>query len=406
MGLGKTAVVLQSLTPDHFPALVIAPKRVAENVWQAERDIWQPDLSMAIAAGKPADRKAALDSGSDVVVIGRDNIKDVPVGRFRTIVLDELSSFKSHRSLRFKTARKLCRTAVYVWGLTGTPRPNTMMDLFSQVHLLDSGERLGKFITHYRNRYFNPGRQLHTGVVVEWKLKRGAKESIEKKLSDICLSMTSADHLGLPPVTYNKISVPLPAKVMAEYNKMRGTLVAQAEDKTIAAANAAVMTSKLSQITAGFLYDTEGGTTANLHDEKTKAVQEIIDGTGSPVLVFYRFVEERLALSAIEGVRTIDEPGVIQEWDEGKVPVLLAHPASAGHGLNLQAGGHTIVWASPTWSLEEHDQGNARLARQGQGHPVVVHYLVSPGTVDEDILDRLDEKSSAQQALMHALKGR
>lgn len=403
MGLGKTATVLQALTPEHLPALVIAPKRVAENVWETEAKIWREDLSIAIAAGSPAKRRDALDSGKAVVVIGRDNIADVPLGRFKTVVLDELSGFKSHRSVRFKTAKAICAEATYVWGLTGTPRPNTMMDLWSQVALLDGGARLGKFITHYRNRYFTPGRQLHTGVVVEWKPKRGAESSINKKIGDICLSMTSADHLDLPPLNKNVVSVPLPSKAAVTYERMRKTLVADLENERVAASSAAVMTGKLSQITAGFLYTEEGA--PSLHESKLEAVREILEGTGTPVLVFYRFKEEKRRLAEIEGARSIEEPGVIEDWNAGKVDVLLAHPASAGHGLNLQAGGHTIIWTTPTWSLEEHDQGNARLARQGQAHPVVVHYLVSPGTVDEAILDRLANKTSAQQALMKALKG-
>lgn len=407
MGLGKTAVVLTALTPEHLPTLVIAPKRVAENVWQAERDRWRPDLTIGIAAGSPAQRQAVLGSNHDITVIGRDNIKDVPHGRYETIVLDELSGFKSHRSQRYKAARRLTGPAPYVWGLTGTPTPNGLMDLWSQMFLLDRGARLENGIGKYRERYFKIGAMLpQTHIVTRWDLKPGAEEAIHRKISDICLSMFSDDHLDLPAVTYNAVEVPLPPKVMKIYREFKQDLVADIDlIGVFTAASAGVLSSKLAQVSAGFLYkDDDSSVVVPLHDEKIKAIQEIVDGTGSPVLLFYKFVAEKEEiLRNIDGAVSIDEPGAIDRWNTGQIPVLLAHPASAGHGLNLQYGGHTVVWASLPWSLEEYMQGNGRIARQGQENPVVIHHLLSPGTVDSHVLKALDKKESVQDALLNHL---
>lgn len=407
MGLGKTAVVLTALTDEHLPALVIAPKRVAEHVWRQERDKWRPDLSMALAIGSKPNRVAALsgfNSNTDIVVVGRDNIKDVPESKFETIVLDESSGFKSRSTQRWKTARRLTGPTPYVWELTGTPSPNGLMDLWAQIFLLDRGQRLEDGIGKFRDRYFYPGRRLpNTNIITQWHLKPGAEEAIHRRIEDICLSMFSDDHLDLPAVTYNKVEVPLPGKAMKVYRQMKKDLVADIDLLgTFTAANAAVLSNKLSQISAGFLYDDNDTSIVEpIHDAKIEAIQEIIDGTGSPVLIFHRYIAERdRILAAIPGAESIDSDHAIERWNDGSIPVLLAHPASAGHGLNLQHGGHTIVWATLPWSLEEHLQANGRLARQGQENPVVVHYLLSPGTIDSYILKRLQEKSDVQTALM------
>lgn len=408
MGLGKTATTLQALTPDHFPVLVVAPKRVAEKVWPVEVPKWRPDLSVSLAAGTPAKRAAALMTDADVYVIGQDNLKDIKPGQFRTIVLDELSGYKNRGSLRWKLAKKITDAAAYVYGLTGTPSPNGLMNLWAQAYLLDGGKALGRTLTSFRNRYFTPGRQLATGTIIEWNARPEAQERIEEALAPFCLSMRAIDHLDLPPVTYNRIVVSMGHKASQIYDRLSTSLVAQIEDQTHTAANAAVLTGKLSQVTAGFLYpDTDSGErTVDLHTEKIAAALEVVEGSGSPVLVFYRFTWERDALLAtLPGARLVDDPGALDDWNRGLVPVLLAHPASAGHGLNLQAGGHTILWTTMPWSLEQWEQANARLARQGQAHPVVVHTLEVPGTVDEAIHARLLEKVSVQEALMIALKG-
>lgn len=403
MGLGKTFSVLAALEPEHLPALVIAPKRVTENVWPVEAAKWRPDLSIEVAAGTPAKRAAALNSGADIVAISRDNMKDVPNNHpFKTIILDELSSWKNRGSQRWKFGKAITKITPYVWGLTGTPAPNGMMDLWAPMFLIDKGARLGTTLTSFRNTYFTPGRQLANGTIIEWNLRRGAEDKIYERLDDICLSMKSEGLVDLPPVTFNDVSVPLSASVLRTYKSIQEDLVAEIDDYTIAAPNAAVMTGKLSQITAGFLYDEERNA-LDLHDEKVKAIQEIIDGTGSPVLVFYRFVHEMDMLKAALDARTIDEPSVIEDWNEGKVPVLLAHPASAGHGLNLQHGGHTIIWSTLPWSPEEYEQSNARLQRPGQKHPVVIHRLLCPDTIDPLVLARLENKISTQDLLMRAL---
>jgi SNF2 family DNA or RNA helicase len=420
MGLGKTAATLQALTPEHLPVLVVAPKRVAAQVWPVETPKWRPDLTLALAAGDPAKRAKALAAGADITVIGRDNIKDIRPGQFRTVVIDELSGFKS-RGVRWQTARKIVDAAAYVWGLTGTPTPNGYMDLWAQVHLLDGGAALGKTLGSadpkfarkgsFRDRYFTPTRfHRTTGVVIGWEFKPGAREQIEEAIAPICLSMRAADYLELPAVTHNEVLVPLSPANRRVYEQMLEHLVAQVKDGTVVAANAGVMTSKLSQITAGFLYGEEGEPTTVLHRDKIAAALEVVQGTGSPVLTFYRYVWEREALLAAmlaEGidVRTIDEPGVVEAWNRGEVEVLLAHPASAGHGLNLQHGGHTILWTSKEWSLELWEQGNGRINRQGQTHPVLIHSLVTPDSVDEAINARLSGKATVQEALMMVLRG-
>lgn len=409
MGLGKSAVVLSALRDDHLPVLVVAPKRVAENVWQAERDLWRPDLSIAVAAGTPKQRGEALSASPDITVIGRDNIADVPLKhKYKTVVLDEISSFKNRKSARSLLARRLTKTATYIWGLTGTPTPNGYLDLWHPLFLLDRGERLENGIGKYKSRYFKPDKMvwnagLRRKVISSWKLKAGAEEKIQSLISDICLSMTADDYLDLPDVVFNDVVVPLPAKVTKVYDEIAETLVAELEAGVVTAANAAVLSSKLSQIAAGFIYDTDTGETHQLHSEKTAAVQEIVDGTGSPVLVFYRFKAELDRLLSIEGSVDAKSPGALDAWNRGTVPVLLAHPASMAHGLNLQHGGHTIVWTSLTWEPEAYQQANARLQRQGQAHPVIIHRLVSC-SVDTAIIDRLAGKKSVQDALLSALK--
>lgn len=415
MGLGKTAISLSALTPDSLPALVTAPKRVAENVWSTEAAIWRPDLTVAVAAGTPAARKKALESGADVVVIGRDNLADaVPYAkRYKTFIMDELSSFKNRGSARWKAAKKITAapSITHVWGLTGTPAPNGLLDLWPQVFLLDGGERLGKTLGGYRERYFTAANRLPSGIVTEWRINPGADTRIHALLDDLCLSMNALGKLDLPPVTHNMIEVPLTAPARRLYKAMKNELVANLEilgGEIHSAANAAVVTSKLSQITAGFLYvddaDLRNGDYDIIHREKAQAVQEIIDGTGGTggVLVSYRFKAELAMLQAQLGrqAHTLDEPGVIEKWNRREIPVLLAHPASAGMGINLQKGGSVMIWTSPTWNLEEYLQMNARLARQGQEEPVIIHHLVSPFTVDTAMHERLSMKKEVQAALL------
>lgn len=409
MGLGKTATTLQALTPDHLPALVIAPKRVAEHVWEPEVRQWRPDLSVGISAGTPKARQKVREEDNDITVISRDNIKDITeINGYKTVIFDELSGFKSQKSQRWKHAKKITKKTPFVWGLTGTPSPNGLMDLWAQVFLLDRGARLEDGITKFRSKYFTPGRQLPNGTIIEWKLKPGSEDAIQEKISDICLSMRSEDYLELPSVTHNVINVPIGSRAWSAYYDIRDSLATEQGEHDYLATNAAVASNKLSQICAGFLYpdaDAEDGVpTVEFSLERIHAVNEIVEGTGSPVLVFYRFKTERdRLLRGVEGSRLITEPGVVDAWNRGEIPVLIAHAASAGHGLNLQEGGHTIVWTSLPWSLELYEQANARLDRQGQKNPVVIHHLVTPGTVDERIMEALENKGSVQDALMQYL---
>lgn len=417
MGLGKTATALSALEPKHLPALVVAPKRVAENVWPTEANLWRPDLKVAVAKGSPAERAAQMNRDVDVVVIGRDNLRDVlsaPLG-YRTVILDELSGFKSRASVRWKTARKIvARPEVeHVWGLTGTPAPNGLLDLWAQIYLLDSGARLGKNITTYRNRYFYPGNQLPSGIITEWIPREETPSRVEQLLADLCISMDTDGRVDIPPVTHNSIRITLPPHVKSIYDRFARDLAVDLRDvfggEVHTAANAAVLSSKLAQISAGFLYvddaDLRDGEYSILHHEKISAVREVVDGTGSPVLVFYRFKAElEMLRTELPTARLATEDGIIEQWNRGEVPIMLAHPASAGHGLNLQHGGHTIVWTSLPWSLEEWEQANKRLARQGQKHPVVIHTLLGAGTVDHLIVDALRNKTSVQQRLLSFLE--
>lgn len=425
MGLGKTATVLRALRPEDLPVLVSAPRRVAEEVWPPEGQKWRPDLTVAHVAGTVAQRRRILEEAvrrrTDVVVIGRDNMADVvPLaqrGHFRTFVVDELSGFKTRSTARWKAGRKIvqARGLENVWGLTGTPTPNGLLDLWAQVFLLDGGQRLLKTLTAYRAAYFTPGRRLPTGVVTRWDLIDGMDQIIHSRVDDIMLSLSTEDvGLELPPLTYNAITVPMLPKVRALYSKLKRDLVVDADDlgltsETVTAASAGVLTAKLAQISAGFLYHDDAqlrqGSHDVLHHEKVTAAMEVVEGTGAPVLMLYRFAAEREMLKAAmpEQIHTIEEPGVIGAWNAGNIPVLLAHPASIGHGLNLQHGGSTILWTSLPTSLEEWRQTNKRLHRSGQTRPVVVHYLETPGTVDPALKTALDGKMTVEDALMNHL---
>jgi SNF2 family DNA or RNA helicase len=330
MGLGKTAAALSALEPRHLPVLVVAPKRVAEHVWTAETKLWRPDLTISLAAGDPGQRRAALDSGADIVVLGRDNFRDALGSKqFRTLIIDESSGFKTRASVRWKTAKKLIAQSSipHVWELTGTPTPNGLMDLWAQIYLLDGGERLGTNITGFRGRYFRPGRQIANGVIVSWDIREGAEEQIWGLIEDIALSMKTEGRLRLPPVTHNVVEVDLPPESVEVYRRLKNTMVADLRDifggEVHTAKNAAVLTSKLSQVSAGFMYvdeaDLRGGEYTTLHREKVNAVKEIVEGTGSPVLVFYRFVAEReLLQEAFPEAVEAREKGAIEAWNAGQ----------------------------------------------------------------------------------------
>ena len=418
MGLGKTVITLTAVKEliEDFAVtrvLVIAPKRVAEDTWARESAKWDHlrDLRISPVLGSPAQRAAALKVDADVYVIGRDNVQWLVehLGRhwpFDMVVLDELSSFKSSQAKRFRALRKVMPKTDRVVGLTGTPSPNGLMDLWAEIYLLDQGERLERTITAYRERYFRPGAS-NGHVVYQWLPRRGAAETIEQKLSDLCVSMSAADYLQLPERIDNVIPVRLQPVELEKYQELeREQILSLGDDQTVVAFNAAAIMNKLLQMANGCVYTEDGGCAA-IHERKLEALQEIIDTVNEPVLVFYSF---RHDLQAIEGsipeARELHGPEDIEAWNRGEIPVLLAHPASVGYGLNLQEGGHVIVWYGLTWSLELYQQANARLYRQGQTKPVIIHHLVTEDTVDEQVMKALQAKDTSQAALLAALKER
>lgn len=418
MGLGKTAVVLTAITPDHLPMLVSAPKRVAAEVWPVEVKKWRPDLRVVHVVGNPARRKELLSWPADIYVIGRDNLRDLANARrqpqpWRSYVIDESSGVKTKRSVRWRCSRKISRGLPYVWELTGTPSPNGLLDVWAQVALLDDGERLGATLGEFRAEHFTPGMRLENGVIASWNIRKGHDKIIHRLIEDICLSLQNDGRVKMPELRYNKVVVPFDPKDRKRYQDLKDNLLVDLTDviggEVHTAANAGVLSSKLAQITAGFLYvddaDVRGTLYTGLHTNKVQALQEIVDGTGSPVLVFYRFkAEKEMLLKAFPEAETVDRPGFSERWNNGEIPMLLAHPASAGHGLNLQYGGHTIVWTTLNWDLEQWQQANKRLHRRGQKHPVVIHYLETPDTVDGAMKDVLDGKKTVQQALMDHLE--
>ena len=421
MGLGKTVITMtaiQDLMFDRFEVsrvLVIAPKRVAEDTWTREHAKWDhlKDLKISKVLGTAAQRRKALEAEADIYVIGRDNVvwlvehlQKVHKGwPFDMVVIDELSSFKNPQAKRFRALRKAMPYVKRVVGLTGTPSPNGLMDLWAEVYLLDRGERLGSTLGAYRERYFRPGAR-NGYVVYKWDVLPGARKEIEAKISDICISMSAADYLKLPKRIDNVIPVQLSPAEMAAYKTMEAEQLLQIEDDDIAALNAAAVMTKLLQIANGSVYAVDGKV-VQIHSAKLEALEEIIDTTDGPVLVFYSYKHDLAAIQgSIKGARVLNSTADIADWNAGKVQVLLAHPASVGYGLNLQEGGHVIVWYGLTWSLELYQQANARLYRQGQEKPVIIHHLIAEGTVDEEVMQALQHKDTSQAALLAALKER
>lgn len=421
MGLGKTVITLTAiweLMYDRFEVrrvLVIAPKRVAEDTWSREHAKWDhlKGLRISKVLGSPDQRRRALEADADVYVIGRDNVvwlvnhylalkKGWP---FDMVVIDELSSFKNPQAKRFRALRKAMPYTARVVGLTGTPSPNGLMDLWAEMYLLDRGKRLGETLRAYQTRFFRPG--AHNGYVVyKWEPLKGAREQIQAAISDICVSMSAADYLQLPQRIDNVIPVQLSASEMAAYKRMERDQLLQLGDEDVVALNAAAVMNKLLQIANGSVYAVDGSV-VRIHDAKLEALTELVDTATSPVMVFYSYKHDLTAIQrAIPDARQLNGPEDIAEWNAGRIPVLLAHPASVGYGLNLQDGGHIIVWYGLTWSLELYQQANARLYRQGQGKPVIIHHLIAAGTADEQAMAAIQNKDMDQAALMAALKER
>jgi len=422
MGLGKTSITLTALNNllfDSFEAhriLVIAPLRVARDTWTAEADKWDhlQNLICSVAVGTEAERRAALMKPADIYIINRENVQwliedsKLPF-HYDTVVVDELSSFKNYQAKRFRTLMKVRPRVKRIIGLTGTPSSNGLMDLWAEFRLLDMGARLGRFISHYRLEYFQPDKR-NGQVIFSYKPLPGAEQRIYDKISDITISMRSTDLLKMPQLVNSEYTVRLSDEERKRYDGLKQDLVLQLQGSEITAANAAALTGKLCQMANGAIYTDDGGI-VDLHDRKLDALEDIIEAAGGkPLLVAYWFkhdlvrITERLNKLHIPFSK-LDSTENIKRWNNGEIPVALIHPASAGHGLNLQSGGSFIVWFGLTWSLELYQQTNARLWRQGQSaETVVVQHIVTKGTIDERILKVLSKKDSTQAALIDAVK--
>ena len=422
MGLGKTSITLTALNDllfDSFEAhhiLVIAPLRVARDTWTAEADKWDhlQSLICSVAVGTEAERRAALMKPADIYIINRENVQwliedsKLPF-TFDTVVVDELSSFKNYQAKRFRALMKVRPMVKRIIGLTGTPSSNGLMDLWAEFRLLDMGARLGRFISHYRLEYFQPDKR-NGQVIFNYKPLPGAEQRIYNKIADITISMRSTDLLKMPELVSSEYTVKLSDEERKRYDGLKQDLVLKLQDSEITAANAAALTGKLCQMANGAIYTDDGGI-ANLHDRKLDALEDIIEAAGGkPLLVAYWFkhdlvrITERLNKLHVPFSK-LDSSESIKRWNDGELPVALIHPASAGHGLNLQSGGSCIVWFGLTWSLELYQQTNARLWRQGQStEMVVVQHIVTKGTIDERILKVLSKKDSTQAALIDAVK--
>ncbi len=416
MGLGKSVITLTalwSLLLDSFDVgkvLVVAPKRVAENTWPAELKKWEhlDGLTWSLVLGSEKDRRAALQRRAKIYIINRENVTwlvDNYRWDFDTLVIDELSSFKSSKAQRFRALKRVRPRISRVIGLTGTPQPNGLLDLWPQMYLLDMGKRLGRFVGGYRERFFLPDKR-NREVIYSYKPKEGAEEKIYELISDICISMKAADYLDMPELVASRVEVQMNAKEQKLYEGFERDMVLHLKDGDLDAVNAAALSGKLVQMANGAVYG-ENRKVHHIHDRKLDALEDIIEAAnGKPLLVAYWYKHDLERIRQRFEVRTIDTPKDIADWNEGKIPVALIHPASAGHGLNLQDGGSTIVWFGLTWSLELYQQLNARLWRQGQKHTVVIQHIVAAGTHDEDIMNALEKKDMSQTALIAAVKAR
>lgn len=423
MGLGKTVITLTALRElrrvrwEVSKPLIIAPKKVAEATWTAEARKWThlSDMRIVPILGNTHQRLRALATPADVYVINRENTQWLVEylrndWNFDMVVLDESSSFKNCRSKRFK-ALKLVRSRINrLVELTGTPASNGLEDLWAQIYLLDGGQRLGRTLTAYRDIYFMPNKR-NSIRVFDYKPKEGSFESIKKAISDICISMRAEDYLALPDVLYNDVPVMLDSSARRAYTQLETELLLQVDSETITAGSAGVLTGKLLQLCNGAIYSEEKNV-VEIHDCKVDAFMELIEQlNGQHALVFYNFKHDcnRLLKALAKNnlrVRVYSKPQDEEDWNKGEIDIMLAHPASCGYGLNLQYGGYHAIWFGLTWSLEQYEQANKRLHRQGQEHPVVIHHLIVQDGMDESVIDALKCKGDVQNALMDALKAR
>lgn len=424
MGLGKTVTTLTAINILQFhemdisSALIIGPKRVVESVWSAEIEKWDhlKHLKISKIIGPEKKRLEALRQPADIYLVSRDNIAWL-CGQFNggrlpmdMLVIDESSSFKNHKSIRFKALKLAAPYFSRVVILTGTPAPNGLIDLWSQIYLLDRGERLGKTITAYRDNYFKPGKR-NGAIIYSYDLQKDGEARIHEQIDDICMSMKAKDYLDLPERTNNYVYIDLPEKIKQQYEDFEAeqVLALLENDKEITAINAAALSNKLLQFANGAVYD-ENKDWHEFHKEKLDALDEIIENAnGKPVLLAWTFRHDQERI--LEHFKKLKPKQLktdqdIQDWNAKKIPLMMMHPASGGHGLNLQSGGSIIVWFGQTWSLELYEQFNARLDRQGQIEPVTVHHLVCRGTEDETVIASLARKQSKQDGLMEALKAK
>lgn len=417
-GLGKTITTLTAINElmyDSFEiskVLIIAPLRVAQSTWKEEIEKWDHLnlLRYSIAVGDEKERLKALKQNSDIYIINRENVdwlvtKSGIDFNFNMLIIDELSSFKSHTSKRFKSLLKIRPYFERVVGLTGTPSSNGLMDLWAEFRVLDLGERLGRYITHYRNEYFLPDKR-NGAVIFSYKPQPNAEERIYRRLADMTISMKSTEYLKMPELILNELEINLDEEDQMKYKKFKKEMVMTIQEKEIDAINAASLSNKLIQLANGSIYD-EAKNFYEIHNKKLDKLEEIIESAnGKPVLIAYWFKADKERIEKRFKVREIKTADDIKQWNKGMIDIALIHPASAGHGLNLQSGGSTLVWFSLIWSLELYQQTNARLYRQGQKDTVVIHHLITKNTIDEDIIKSLKRKDKTQEALMKAVKAR
>lgn len=416
MGLGKTSITLtaiRNLLFDSFEVckvLVIAPLRVAKNTWTDEIKKWEhlSTLTYSLIIGNENERLSALNEQTDIYIINRENV-DWLVNKsgykfdFDMVVIDELSSFKNHQSKRFKSLMKVRPLVKRIVGLTGTPSSNGLMDLFAEFKILDMGKRLGYFIGQYRNTYFKPDK-MNGPIVYSYKPLPNAENAIYEKISDITVSMKANEYLKMPELLTSNYVVELSNSEKKQYDKMKKSLVLEITDGEITASNAASLSNKLCQLSNGAIYDDEQNI-VEIHDRKLETLEDIIESmNGKPLLIAYWYRHDLERIKSRFSVREIKTSEDISDWNDGKIPVALIHPASAGHGLNLQNGGSTLVWFGLTWSLELYQQTNARLYRQGQKNAVVIQHIITKGTIDEQILKALQKKNKTQADLIDAVR--
>lgn len=417
MGLGKTVITLTALWElvlDRFDVsriLVIAPKRVAEDTWPKEIGKWEhlSGLSFSLVLGSKAEREAALQKNAFLYIINRENVAWLVEHchwDFDMVVIDELSSFKSNKTERFKAMKRMRPRISRIIGLTGTPAPNSLLDLWPQMYLLDMGQRLGRFIGGFRERFFVPDKR-NREIIYSYKPKDGAEDAIYRLISDVCISMKAVDYLDMPERIDNRIEVVMSPREQKLYDDFQRDMVLALNGEELDAANAAALSGKLLQMANGAVYG-DGRKVFPIHDRKLDALEDLLEAAnGKPLLVAYWYKHDLQRIQArFKIARCIDTSKDIDDWNAGKIPLALIHPASAGHGLNLQEGGCTIAWFGLTWSLELYQQLNARLWRQGQKHTVVIHHIVTKGTHDEDVMRALEKKDVRQTALIEAVRAR